>query len=121
MTEQLQHIDMPEVVRLEQPAPGSVTLLLRVDPAINVFAGHFDVAPILPGIVQLHWALAFCAEYLQPVKPADVAHIDALKFQQVIQPGAELTLTLDLATDHLSFRFTSVRGNHSSGKVVLDR
>lgn len=120
MNNQLQSIDMPRIQRVEQSAADSVTLWLQVDAELNVFAGHFDQAPVLPGIVQLHWALALCGEYLRRIDPHAISHIDALKFQHVIQPGAELTLALTLSEQHLAFRFSSAGGDHSSGRVVLD-
>ena len=43
--------------------------------------------------------------------------MEALKFQQVLQPGDEVELNLDWApeTGRLKFQYTSPRGRHSSG------
>lgn len=120
MNEQLQSIDMPRIQRVEQCTADSVILWLQVDPGLNVFGGHFDRLPVLPGIVQLHWALVLCGEHLRRINAHDISHIDTLKFQQVIQPGAELTLALTLSDRRLDFRFSSSGGDHSSGRVVLD-
>lgn len=120
MNEQLQSIDMPRILRVEQSTADSVMLWLQIDPGLNVFKGHFDQLPVLPGIVQLHWALALCGEYLRHIDAHEISHIEALKFQHVIQPGTELTLALTLSDQRLGFRFSSSGGDHSSGRVVLD-
>ena len=119
MNEQHQNVDLPQVLEAQHGAAGSVTLTLQVDAVLNVFEGHFDEAPVVPGVVQLHWALALCGDYLRPIDPRTISHIDTLKFQQIIQPGAQPTLQLTLSGQCLEFRFSSVEGDHSSGKVVL--
>lgn len=119
MNEQHQNIDLPQVTGVEHGAAGSVTLTLQVDAELNVFDGHFDEAPVVPGVVQLHWALALCGDYLRPIDPRTISHIDALKFQQIIQPGTQPILQLTLSEQRLEFRFDSPQGALSSGKVVL--
>ena len=119
MNEQHQNVDLPQVLAAEHGAAGCVTLTLQVNAELNVFEGHFDEAPVVPGVVQLHWALALCGDYLQPIDPRRISHIDALKFQQIIQPGVQLTLQLTRSEQRLEFRFNSSQGDYSSGKVVL--
>lgn len=83
------------------------------------FEGHFPIAPILPGVVQLDWAIARGRAHF-PLAP-QFKRIEALKFQQVIQPGATLQVELGFRADtqSLSFRIASGQHVHASGRVVF--
>jgi len=83
------------------------------------FDGHFPDKPILAGVVQVDWVIALgrkCFD-LPPVFRA----IHALKFQRMIPP--ELPIKLELvhepANSSLSFKITSQRGAHASGRILF--
>jgi acyl-CoA synthetase (AMP-forming)/AMP-acid ligase II/3-hydroxymyristoyl/3-hydroxydecanoyl-(acyl carrier protein) dehydratase len=105
--------------RLLERQPERVQLELTVPPDLLYFDGHFPQQPILPGVVQLDWAIAFAREYF-PLPPLfrDVA---MLKFQQVIVPGATVQLELvhDVAKGSVQFRYLSAAGQHASGRVLF--
>ncbi|MEV4781493.1 AMP-binding protein [Burkholderia sp. LMU1-1-1.1] len=109
---------LPRVRELERTGD---RVLLEVTAPSNLyyFDGHFDVAPILPGVVQVDWAIHYGRQYF-PL-PAIFKGINALKFQQVIQPAQPVRLELlhDAAKGSLQFRYASDAGQHSSGRVVL--
>jgi acyl-coenzyme A synthetase/AMP-(fatty) acid ligase len=83
------------------------------------FDGHFPGTPILPGVVQLQWAVHWARERFGIA--AAVARLEALKFQQVIPPGTEVALALQwhAARCTLAFRYESAAGSHASGRVVF--
>ena len=93
---------------------------LDIDPALAVFDGHFPGAPIVPGVAQVHWAIALAEQCLQVPGRALFNRLDALKFQQVIRPGdvVELALEWQTARRTLVFRLASAAGPHASGRVV---
>ncbi|MFJ9534339.1 AMP-binding protein [Herbaspirillum sp. NPDC101396] len=97
----------------------SVILQLHVPPDLLYFDGHFPEAPILPGVVQLDWALALGRQYFD--LPARFHALQALKFQRVVTPGATLTLELenDTQKNTLAFRLHSVGGQHASGRILF--
>ena len=109
---------MPAAALRRQDAQ-HVELELRIAPDLLYFDGHFDNAPILPGVVQLDWAIAFGRRYfdLPPVFSA----VHTLKFQQVIQPDTSIMLDLqhDPSKGSLSFRLHSATGQHASGRIVF--
>jgi acyl-coenzyme A synthetase/AMP-(fatty) acid ligase/3-hydroxymyristoyl/3-hydroxydecanoyl-(acyl carrier protein) dehydratase len=109
---------LPQVRELERTGE---RVLLEVTAPSNLyyFDGHFDVAPILPGVVQVDWAIHYGRQYF--ALPAIFKGINALKFQQVIQPAQPVRLELlhDVAKGSLQFRYASDAGQHSSGRVVL--
>ena len=109
---------LPQVRELER-AGDRVLLEVTAPSNLYYFDGHFDVAPILPGVVQVDWAIHYGRQYF-PL-PAIFKGINALKFQQVIQPAQPVRLELlhDAAKGNLQFRYASDAGQHSSGRIVL--
>jgi len=109
---------LPRVRELER-SPTRVLLELVAPIGLRYFDGHFDVAPILPGVVQVEWAIHYGRQYF--ALPPVFKGINALKFQQVILPEQTVHLELlhDMAKGGLNFRFYSDVGQHSSGRVVL--
>lgn len=80
-------------------------LQLHVDANLGCFAGHFPGFPILPGVVQIDWAVACARDYLALTSP--VKTLDRLKFTNPIQPGAHVQLTLEMepAGRFVNFRY----------------
>ena len=112
---------LPLVILLKQVGPRSLQLTLRVPANLLYFDGHFPEVPILPGVVQVDWALYFAHENL--AIPDEFCGLQALKFQQVIRP--EMDVVLDLAYEEtkqsLQFNYSSAAGQHASGRVVFAR
>ncbi|WP_341503730.1 hydroxymyristoyl-ACP dehydratase [Gallaecimonas sp. GXIMD4217] len=94
-------------------------LRLQVPADLFYFQGHFPDLPILPGVVQLDWAIRLGCDCFG-LKPRS-RRMEALKFQAVVLPGMELLLNLayDEAKGKLSFSFESDQARHASGRVVL--
>jgi 3-hydroxymyristoyl/3-hydroxydecanoyl-(acyl carrier protein) dehydratase len=91
---------------------------LRVPRTLAHFAGHFPGLPILPGVVQLDWAIRLAAEHLPSVRA--VASIDRLKFMAPVLPGAVLKLTLahDAAHRRMQFAYRTDGRDCASGVIV---
>ena len=91
---------------------------LRVPPTLVHFAGHFPGLPILPGVVQVHWAMRLAAEQLPAVR--ELVSIDRLKFMAPVSPGAVLNLTLahDAARGRVQFTYRLSGRECASGVIV---
>ncbi|MFM0626050.1 AMP-binding protein [Paraburkholderia xenovorans] len=91
---------------------------LRVPPTLVHFAGHFPGLPILPGVVQVDWAMRLAAEHVPAVRA--VASIDRLKFMAPVSPGAvlKLTLALDAARRRVQFAYRVNGRDCASGVIV---
>ncbi|MFM0059245.1 AMP-binding protein [Paraburkholderia phytofirmans] len=91
---------------------------LRVPPTLVHFAGHFPGLPILPGVVQVDWAMRLAAEHVPAVRA--VASIDRLKFMAPVSPGAVLKLTLahDAARRRVQFAYRVNSRECASGVIV---
>ena len=106
-------------VQWQQREADTAALLLPLDADLIAFDGHFPQAKILPGVVQLDWAIHYARDVFS--MPPRFERMDALKFQHVARPGDCLQLTLgwDAAKSVLSFRYVSDHGVHASGRVVF--
>jgi 3-hydroxymyristoyl/3-hydroxydecanoyl-(acyl carrier protein) dehydratase len=93
--------------------------VLAVPRDLDFFDGHFPGAPVVPGVVQIKWALALARRLLGI--GGVFAGVEALKFQHVLVPGAEATLELRYAaaSGTLHFAFRSAQHRFSSGRVLL--
>lgn len=98
---------------------GQAQLRLSVSASSLYFDGHFARAPILPGVAQIDWAVAFGRELF--ALPAQFLRLEAIKFQQVIVPASEVDLSLEFNTERasLAFRYHSAAGQHASGRIVF--
>jgi len=107
------------VAQWQQRDAAAASLLLPLDADLVAFDGHFPQARILPGVVQLDWAIHYAREAF--AMPPRFERMDALKFQHVARPGDCLQLTLGWDADKsvLSFRYVSDHGVHASGRVVF--
>lgn len=130
----------PPAVRPEMPAVqwlerGDTDALATLDihAGLTVFDGHFEVAPILPGVAQLDWAISLGRECF--ALPQHFVRLEALKFVRPVSPGTALRLALQFKPSladprlcSLSFRLYSQEGadpsdpsslnEHASGRAV---
>jgi 3-hydroxymyristoyl/3-hydroxydecanoyl-(acyl carrier protein) dehydratase len=97
----------------------AVELDIRLPPDLLWFQGHFPQAPILPGVVQIDWAMAYAREHLGLDLPT--ARLFKVKFRQVIRPGEFLTLRLQHRRDkrQLSFEYHCGGALRASGQVTI--
>ena len=96
-----------------------VCLELDVEARIEHFAGHFPGAALLPGVVQIDWAVFFARQYL--ALAGRFSALESVKFLAVILPGTLLTLTLDWHTDcrRLDFSYASASRKYSAGRIIF--
>lgn len=107
----------PRVDNIEKNE-NTLTLSLTISDDIYYFTGHFPNAPILAGVVQVHWALYYLNKHFS-MQVSDYKTIDALKFQVIIAPNYQVKLCLKkLNNNKFSFSYSSDHGSHSSGRVV---
>ncbi len=109
----------PRVPRRTVQEQGERVALLRLDVPHDLlfFDGHFDAAPVVPGVVLVDWAVAQAAEAFGMAPP--LAGIEMLKFHKLVHPGAALSLRLERGADArtVSFVYQSADGSHASGRL----
>ena len=110
----------PHLLDCEVIAAGQhCRLTLQVPDNLYYFNGHFPGNPVLPGVVQTHWAIHYARRHLNLERI--FAGLEAVKFQHIIQPGAIVTLELQWLAERekLHFSYHSPTARHSSGRVTF--
>lgn len=92
-------------------------LSLSVD--LLYFQGHFAYAGILPGVVQIHWAVLWGQDLLGV--SGQFRGMDHVKFHRPAKPGDTLAVNLTWVPEraHLSFRYSLAGNIVSSGHIRL--
>jgi len=108
----------PQVLEENQTENGAQ---LRLVPGLPLswFEGHFDIAPVLPGLAQLAWAVEEGRRLFGEERP--VCRVEVVKFFDVVKPGTELTLRLshEPEKNRLLFHYESAGGEHSKGRILF--
>ena len=96
----------------------AIHIVLDVSPELSWFAGHFPGQPVLPGIVQTHWAVLVSRTLFGfDEAPPDIKR---LKFKNIIVPPRTVTLTLARhGENEVQFRFASSDEDNSEGRIVF--
>ena len=112
---EIKHPDIVAVARLEE----QVELKLFVPETLHYFRGHFPGFAILPGVVQLDWAIQYGREHF--ALGAVFANTIRIKFRKPIRPNRHLTLTIKFVRSRncIYFDYTDAEGACSSGQVGL--
>lgn len=113
-------MNLPPILAERRSADG-VALDLAVTEDLDVFRGHFPGLPVLPGVVQVDWALRL-AKSQQLVDSGAELRDFQVKFRNVIRPPLTLTLTLrwDAARRRIQFDYRSGTVAMSSGRLTLE-
>lgn len=82
---------------------GVLRLSLQIPPKLLYFDGHFPGNPVLPGIVQVHWAVHYAREYWGDL--GEFGGLEAVKFQQLILAQQDLVLELEYVAEKRKLYF----------------
>lgn len=93
---------------------------LRLDEKLLYFKGHFAEFALLPGVVQLDWAVELAQTLFD--MPAGLSEVGPLKFRRPLVPGAEVDLVLerDPRRPRVAFRYVVAGDEHASGVLKWD-
>lgn len=109
--------DWPVVMAVHEAVDG-LSLALEVGPDVTWFDGHFPDFPVLPGVVQVHWATE-CARLVFP-QSAPFRRVENLKFKTVIRPGTRTRLMLSHdGAGKVRFAFRDGETVYSEGRIVF--
>lgn len=88
--------------------PKEISARLRVPDNLAQTEGHFEDAPIVPGVVLIDWAMSL-AEMTFPNLP-DLSEIRNVKFKKPLQPGDTCSLEITLNTEENTLQFSYMSG-----------
>lgn len=95
---------------------GGPVFKLLLEPDHPAFQGHFPGDPVLPGVVQVDWAIRLGAEAFGPL--GTFLGLDRIKFLEPVRPGETLELSLSAPrAGRLDFRYASGGALKSSGSA----
>ncbi|ANN78477.1 AMP-binding protein [Bordetella flabilis] len=99
-------------------APRELRLHLEVPLDLVQFSGHFPDTPVVPGVVQIEWAMGLARRLLSP--SLGFHGMEALKFQRLLRPGdaVELVLTWHAGRGKLYFEYRLAGQPCSSGRIL---
>jgi 3-hydroxymyristoyl/3-hydroxydecanoyl-(acyl carrier protein) dehydratase len=108
---------LPTVVRRESGA--EMMFVLALEPGHLVFQGHFPDNSILPGVMQVDWAVRLGTEAYGPL--GEFLGILNLKFMGIARPleTLELRLTFDREAGRLAFRYDGATEPKSMGVILF--
>lgn len=97
----------------------AITLELRIPEGLSYFAGHFEQIAVVPGVVQIQWAVHYARQYLGLSQK--FSHMEAIKFKELLLPGQHLRLSLrfEEAACKLTFCYSSEACEYSSGRIYF--
>jgi acyl-CoA synthetase (AMP-forming)/AMP-acid ligase II len=112
------HVTEPQSRLLKRDCEHAVFELIAPDDLVY-FNGHFNGQPILAGVVQIDWAIAFGRRCF--ALPPQFRAIQMLKFRRLIRPATpfRLDLTYQPASATLSFKISTALGTHASGQLLF--
>ena len=106
----------PDILAVEE-GDAAIRLKLFIPSTTKWFNGHFPEQPVLPGVVQVDWAIKL-AKAVFPNR-GKFSHITNLKFTSVVMPDTELTLALTVASAKasVSFHYFNTTESFSTGNI----
>ncbi|MDD2738607.1 MAG: AMP-dependent synthetase [Methylomonas lenta] len=96
-----------------------INLNLYIPENLAYFAGHFDEISVVPGVVQIQWAVHYARLNL-PLTQA-FRHMEAIKFKELLLPNQQLVLVLRYLEQDgkLHFCYRSETCEYSSGRLYF--
>jgi acyl-coenzyme A synthetase/AMP-(fatty) acid ligase len=109
----------PEI-RDVRPLADGAEFDLFISTDLACFDGHFPGMPIVPGVVQIDWAIKLAARHLN--FPIDSAQAFRVKFRRVTFPNTVVTLSLRHTGPwrRLNFQYSSGAEVLSSGSITVN-
>ena len=123
---------LPDILAVRRSANESghaVVLDLHLPASLAYFPDHFPDLSLLPGVVQIDWAMRLAAVH-HGVQPSHFAGMRALKFTAPVTPDTTLSLELRLLPENatagrkerrVEFAYVSAQKKYSSGQLLFTR
>ena len=110
---------LPQIINDVSCSGLNHALNLYIPTDLKFFDGHFPGTPILPGVVQISWAIHYGGQIFGAL--GEFRRLEKLKFQNVIQPGDTLRLALVWNAENrtLTFNYNGETEVYASGRITF--
>lgn len=110
---------LPEILAETQEGQ-TLRLKLRVTPELTHFCGHFPVQPILPGVVEIDWAVRLAERHFSLPRQR-FSQLKNVKFTSPVLPGTVLDCILNWSEEkaRLEFSFAADERACSAGQIIF--
>jgi 3-hydroxymyristoyl/3-hydroxydecanoyl-(acyl carrier protein) dehydratase len=97
----------------------TIILAMRIPEDLSYFVGHFDAIPVVPGVVQIHWAVHYARQYFKIDQR--FSHMEVIKFKELLLPNQHLQLDLHYQQTDCKLRFCYhfETTEYSSGRIYF--
>lgn len=104
---------------VDGPGGTDDSFTVRMPPSNGCFDGHFEGAPILPGIAHLALVLEACTTRFET--PCELTGVGDVRWRRPIRPGDKVAITITGVLSDPSVRFSIRCGTEiaSSGTVMI--
>ncbi|MDO5102363.1 MAG: AMP-binding protein [Lautropia sp.] len=113
--------DTPTWAAVPPTAPGEHVFEAEVPLDLIHFGGHFANFPLVPGMVELDWAIRLARSSGLAAPEASLRQVEVLKFKQFLKPADRARLSLKALSDanKLAFSLHNEQGECASGRLVF--
>ena len=106
---------LPKLLDQQQTGECSWQLTFWLDPELDCFRGHFDNHPLLPGVVQIDWAVAFAEQLLQ--QKLAFEGMRNVKFMSIMRPSRKYLLDIQYIAKKSQLKFCY--SGDSKGEIAV--
>ena len=89
-----------------------------IAPNLAYFAGHFPDNPILPGVVQVHWAALVTQWHYECLPISAFCGMSNIKFKSRITPDSWTQLTLTRNRRKVTFHYETNSNSCTQGQLI---
>jgi 3-hydroxymyristoyl/3-hydroxydecanoyl-(acyl carrier protein) dehydratase len=101
----------PNITKYKKISEKDIIVHLHILKEIMYFNGHFDSLSVLPGVVQVDWAMYYAEKYFN-ISKNEYSRIESIKFSKIITPGLVVLLQLIFDDKAESIRFNYYSDNN---------
>lgn len=107
------------VIVQKEISQNRVEYCLKIPQDLAYFEGHFNTMPVVPGVVQLKWAVDLARADLG--LKGDVSQGSQIKFMKLMRPNDLVSLLLEFNADTstVSYRYKAGDASYSSGRMTF--
>lgn len=91
---------------------------ITINPDLSYLAGHFPQQPIVPGVVQVHWAGELSKQFFDC---DGFSSLKKVKFSNPILPKTSLLLSVSFkeGSQQVNFTYSDEKQTYSSGVILF--